>query len=165
VFSILEKRGFKILNTKYINAHNKINLICKKGHQIQTSWRSLKLNDFSCVECKYERMRGENHPRFKHGLSHKDRLDRNKSRIQHNEWKRNLLKIHNYKCYICGTSEKLVAHHKNGYNWDVENRYNLKNGVILCKYHHDSFHLKYGKGDNTEQQFLEFYENNQMYLL
>ena len=69
------------------------------------------------------------------------------------------------RCYICGSSKKISAHHKNGYNWDIENRYNIQNGVILCKEHHDSFHLKYGKGNNTEQQFLEFYENNQMYLL
>ena len=150
-FSELSQRGYIVLDDEYKNAHNKINLICKHGHNIQTSWRSLKLNNFGCVKCKYERYVGELHPAFKHGLSKEDRYDRNKCKIEHNNWKRQLLKIFNYKCNICGSSFKLVAHHKNGYNWDVDNRYNIENGVILCKDHHDLFHMRYGKGYNTEK--------------
>jgi hypothetical protein len=59
---------------------------------------------------------------------------------------------------------QLVAHHKDGFNWALDRRFDVDNGVILCKYHHNhgpnSFHSKYGNGDNTEAQFAEWIDSN-----
>lgn len=53
----------------------------------------------------------------------------------------------------------LVAHHLNGYNWDVENRFNLDNGITLCEDCHIEFHRIYGFGNNTKKQFEYFRDN------
>ena len=45
---------------------------------------------------------------------------------------------------------------ENGYNWDVKNRTNIKNGITLNKSIHNEFHKLNGKGNNTKAQFVEF---------
>lgn len=156
VFDHIESNGYKVISKKFLGVASKLDLICKNNHNVKVSYRSLKGNNFGCRVCFKERNRGENHHGYKHGMSDEDRRNRNLSRIYHNEWKKSLLKLYNFKCDICGSSNKMAAHHKNGYNWDIDNRYNVENGVILCKDHHDGFHLKYGKGWNTEDQYKEY---------
>lgn len=166
VFDILTTHNYTILSKEYKGANDKLSLKCINGHTIETSWRSLRQNNFGCQKCFHMNNRGENHARFKHGRSVEDRYNRNLCRIEHNLWKRELLKAFNYKCVICHHDRTLTAHHKNGYNWDIENRYNIDNGVILCKFHHNDFHKQFGKGDNTEEQFNIYYnEHRPMYLL
>lgn len=156
VYEDIESKGYKILNRNFRNVSNKLCLECSNNHTIHVSYRSLRGNNYSCFKCSRESKRGENHHNYIHGLSKEHREDRNKCRVLHNEWKRSLLQIFRYKCNICSDSTKLAAHHLNGYNWDIENRYNIENGVILCKYHHDKFHNLYGRGNNTSNQFDEF---------
>lgn len=158
VRDLVESKGYKIVNCDYQNVFDKISLKCPSGHLVSVSIRSFKQNEGRCKQCACASIRGENHPRFKHGRSKEDRSDRNKCRVQHNEWKRILLARYEYACVICHKKDgrRLCAHHLNGYNWDVDNRYNPDNGVILCKDHHDSFHRTYGKGNNTKEQFDAF---------
>lgn len=67
----------------------------------------------------------------------------------------------NYTCQMCGRrGGDLAVHHLNGYHWDVENRYNVKNGVTLCEECHKEFHSKYGYGHNTIEQFNEYANQN-----
>jgi hypothetical protein len=84
-------------------------------------------------------------------------------------------------CQFPGCLERrraqLTAHHKDGFNWAVDKRFDVDNGVLLCKYHHNtgpnSFHSKYGNGDNTKAQFDEWigansinaYNNRDLYLV
>jgi hypothetical protein len=62
--------------------------------------------------------------------------------------------------FICQICERrgleLNAHHMNGWDWCVEERYDLDNGTTLCKDCHTNFHDLYGYGGNTRQQFDEF---------
>ena len=62
------------------------------------------------------------------------------------------------KCHRRGGD--LVAHHLDGYNWCVEKRREISNGITLCEKCHHHFHLQYGFGDNTKKQFDEFMETN-----
>lgn len=67
----------------------------------------------------------------------------------------------NYTCRICHTvGGQLEVHHLNGYNWDVDNRYNPDNGITLCKTCHRDFHRVYGRGNNTTEQFNEYANQN-----
>ena len=63
-----------------------------------------------------------------------------------------------YTCQITGKKSNgdIVVHRINGYNWDVENRTNIENGITLNKDIHNEFHKIYGKGNNTKSQFVEF---------
>lgn len=61
-------------------------------------------------------------------------------------------------CVICKSKHRLHAHHLNGRNWDIENVENIDNGVAICEECHKEFHTLNGNGNNTKQQFEEFYK-------
>ena len=50
----------------------------------------------------------------------------------------------------------LAVHHLDSYNWCKDKRTDVTNGITLCDNCHDNFHLLYGKGDNTREQFEEW---------
>jgi len=56
----------------------------------------------------------------------------------------------NAKCFICGSSKKLQAHHKNDYRKYPEQRYDKNNIVILCNSCHNKYH---GKHKATEEEW------------
>lgn len=76
------------------------------------------------------------------------------------EWRNAVYKRDNYQCRLCGKRGRLNAHHLDGWNWAVDIRYSIQNGVTLCagkgKGCHDRFHKEYGNGDNTRYQFNDF---------
>lgn len=76
---------------------------------------------------------------------------------EYEHWRNFVFEKYQHTCDICNIKGgDLVAHHLNGYNWDIENRINVDNGVCLCKNHHKEFHNIYGYGNNTIEQFKEF---------
>lgn len=77
---------------------------------------------------------------------------------EYNKFIKSVLSRDNYTCQCCGykNNNTLEVHHLNGYNWDKENRTNVTNGITLCENCHDAFHSKYGKGNNTKEQFEEW---------
>ena len=66
----------------------------------------------------------------------------------------------NYCCDCCGlkrtNKNTLNAHHLDGWNWAKDKRLELANLVSLCEKCHESFHNKFGRGNNTKEQYLEF---------
>lgn len=156
VFFYIKSRGFSILSDEYKNAASHLKLKCPEGHIFNTSYRSFKNSKYGCRKCYVKKNSGKNHHSYKHGMSKEYRLDRNKSKILNNAWKRKLLKRYGYQCDLCDGKNNLIGHHKDGYNWCIDRRYDVDNGVILCKRHHDSFHKQYGKGDNTNEQYRKF---------
>jgi len=76
------------------------------------------------------------------------------------EWRDKVFKRDRYTCQFCGEKGgKLEAHHINGFDTFVEQRVRVENGICLCQKHHDEFHIKYGKGGNTQKQLDEFLKN------
>ncbi len=64
-------------------------------------------------------------------------------------------------CKVCGKKScKKNVHHLNSYNWCIEGRTDVNNGITLCEECHKSFHQIYGRGNNTIYQFLEFVDKN-----
>ena len=64
---------------------------------------------------------------------------------------------YDYTCKCCGKrGGNLVAHHLEGYNWCIEKRFDVDNGVVLCDKCHKLFHKEYGYGNNTKEQFNIF---------
>lgn len=82
---------------------------------------------------------------------------------EYSDWRDSVREKYNYECIISGNknkpTDKIKVHHLNGFNWDIENRFNINNGVCLSNSVHEEFHRIYGKGNNTREQFEEFYFN------
>ena len=76
---------------------------------------------------------------------------------EYKEFIKKVLARDNYTCQCCGQySKDLEVHHLNSYNWYIEGRTNETNGITLCRECHKKFHLLYGLGDNTKEQYEEF---------
>lgn len=104
----------------------------------------------------------EKSPRWNPSLTDDER-EKNISRHSDSEYigliKQVLLRD-NYTCKCCGKyGGDLNVHHLNGWNWDLGNRYSPDNAITLCLKCHKDFHVIYGKGNNTLQQFNEFINN------
>lgn len=115
-----------------------------------------------CKKCGYNKFSGENNHFYNPNLSDEDRED-SIYRFRNPLYKNFIHKCFqrdNYTCQITGKKSRgdIVVHHINGYNWDIENRTNVDNGVTLNREIHKEFHKLYGNGNNTKFQFKEFIE-------
>lgn len=113
-----------------------------------------------CKKCGYKNFSGENNHFYNPNLTKEDREDRN-YRFRnplYSTFIQQCFKRDDYTCQISGKKSKgdIVVHHINGYNWDVNNRFNIDNGITLNKEIHKEFHKMYGKGNNTKEQFIGF---------
>lgn len=99
---------------------------------------------------------GENNPRWNPNIDH-DKTERMNS-PEYREFNKIVRAKCNHQCFCC--KEKLSGngdvHHLNSHDWDVENRLNPNNAVLLCDNCHKKFHSIYGYGNNTKEQFLEW---------
>jgi len=116
---------------------------------------------FCSKKCLYNfRFKGlkENHPRWKGGITQKNQEGRGS--LTYNEWRISVFKRDFYTCKNCLIKGKnLNAHHIE--NW-VENeslRYEIDNGVTLCKTCHSNFHSLYGQKTN-KIMLIEFLTKN-----
>lgn len=101
------------------------------------------------------RKKKENHPRWISTLSNKERDRRRDTR--HKEWSAAVLKRASYKCEICLSKGELHAHHLDGYREFPSKRYDLENGVCLCKNCHCDFHKAKGFTRTTTSDFYLFF--------
>ena len=84
----------------------------------------------------------------------KDRRADNETTV----WRREVFELDNYTCRCCGTKKSpFNAHHLNGWNWAIEQRHDVNNGLTLCENCHILFHKNYGCGNNTKEQYQEFF--------
>ena len=99
---------------------------------------------------------GENHPKWNPNRTKDQRIRERKTAVDRN-WKISVIIRDGRSCAVCGDSKsKIVVHHMNSYHWDIKNRYNPDNGVVMCDSCHKDFHKKYGYRNNTEKQFHEY---------
>ena len=130
---------------------------CKKCSNIWTTKACQLLNKekYHCVEC----MRLA---QINSDLTEEDRREK-RDHMEGKEWKKAVYKRDNYICQYCKNKESkpLIAHHKNSWNWDKENRFNIDNGVTLCEKCHKEFHSIYGYGDNTKEQYEKWIKSKQ----
>ena len=100
---------------------------------------------------------GENNYNWKGGVSTKNMVDRSSSFWK--ECKAKVLKRDNYKCVICGVNnKKLQAHHLKSFSDYPKLRFDISNGVTICKNCHEEFHNRYGRKRFTEIDFRNFRE-------
>lgn len=79
--------------------------------------------------------------------------------VDHVRWSRAVRRRDGYTCRSCGIKKQpryMHAHHIDSYDWAIELRLDLSNGVTLCDTCHIDFHTRYGKGSNTRAQWEEW---------
>lgn len=152
----LKDNGCKLLSKDYNNMHEDIIFIAKCGHEHKTSLDSFKRSKHKkCPKCTNKCMSGENAYNWNGGYDNEKTKFR--KTYEFKQFVKKVLKRDNYKCTICGYKNgRLNVHHLDGYNWCEGKRTSIDNGVTLCKDCHEEFHTKYGRGDNTKSQFIEW---------
>jgi 5-methylcytosine-specific restriction endonuclease McrA len=102
---------------------------------------------------------GENHPNYNHNKTDEEQLKDRYILGKHivDGFRNEIFQRDKYTCQVCGESgKKLNVHHLDGWNWAKDKRFDINNGITLCKECHNNFHKAYGYGDNTKEQFKEF---------
>jgi hypothetical protein len=138
---------------------------CDCGKSTYTNGASMRAGTSQSCGCLHlERISGENNPLYNPNKTEEERLlGRYILGNQVDEWRKEVYKRDYWECQVCGKhGGDLIAHHLDGWNWCVEKRVDLDNGVTLCPNCHTEFHIKYGYGDNTKSQFLEFQTQKQL---
>lgn len=128
-------------------------IIC--GNTLSTYKGSNKSNTGICRSC----YRGDKCHLWKPSITMEDR-ERDRVRFYnplHAEWRKKVFKRDGYDCQKCGQhGQKLCAHHIESYSKNKEKRYDINNGVTLCRSCHVVFHNKYGWFDSNRKDLNEF---------
>lgn len=121
---------------------------------------------FTCRQCENERVglqkRGENNRFWRGGISGES--DALRHRFEYKTWRTKVYERDNYTCQCCGKQGRLNAHHIYPFSLYEDLRYNIDNGITLCRDCHDStkdgsFHNVYGTHNNTVDQLKEYILN------
>lgn len=111
----------------------------------------------SSIKEARRKMVGEKHPNWNPNITDSERLVQ-RNTLENKIWKFEVKNRDNFVCRVCfdKSSGKLVSHHLMGYSYYPELRYDISNGVCLCRKCHNQFHKLYGRKNNNTIQFVEF---------
>lgn len=123
---------------------------------------------YRCPICSVKLVSGENNYRWKGGVSTEHEKIRHS--VEYRKWQKEVYKRDNYICQCCTTkTKKLEGHHLKDFATHEYLRFEISNGISLCKFCHNanatgSFHNIYGVFQKTEKE-LEEYINYKRKLL
>ena len=102
----------------------------------------------------YINFKGKNNPNYNSNLTDEERV-KNRDLIENINWRNLIFKRDNYKCKIC-ENKKIEAHHLNSYTNYPQERFNINNGITLCKDCHKSYHKTKGYKNATKEKYEEY---------
>lgn len=151
-YSMKEGQLYKGNDVNYV-------FICDSHGEFVKTWSSM-LQKTQCCACFRESVSGENSNFWNPFLTNKERIaskERYRDFPEYNIWRKQVFERDGYICQACGgKGDGLQAHHLDGYHWCVERRFDLSNGITLCRDCHSCFHNTYGYSNNKEKQFIEW---------
>ncbi len=106
--------------------------------------------------------KGKNHYRYNPRLTDEERMNNRYQLYGENQtsWRVRVFENDNYTCQLCKERAGVLnAHHLNSWDTFPEERFDIDNGITLCESCHKAFHVEYGYGENTKEQFEEFASN------
>jgi hypothetical protein len=107
---------------------------------------------------------GEKNGRWKGGV--KSENEKIRQSVEYKEWRNAIFARDNYTCQCCGEkSGDIEAHHIDNFSDNVDKRFDIDNGITLCKKCHNpiyegSFHNVYGTFNNNKEQLDEYIRIN-----
>jgi 5-methylcytosine-specific restriction endonuclease McrA len=148
----------ELLEKEYKNNSTKMIYRCCCGNVAETKWMHFK-RGHRCKQCKIIKLSGENSHNWNPNKTHYERIEK-RSFIEYKKWRHDVFKRDNYTCDICLIKGGCInAHHLLSYADNPNFRLELNNGITLCEKCHCDFHIAYGKGKNTQEQYNEFKKN------
>lgn len=148
-----ELSNMELLDDEYINSETSMRYKCKICEYQSTASVKTVINGSRCRKCSYEDISGKNNTRWSPYLTDEDR-EKGRMIRGYQKWRDDVVKRDSYICQICNKTNCLLnAHHLNSYDWCTEQRIDINNGITLCVTCHTSFHVQYGYGGNTKEQF------------
>ena len=140
---------------------------CDCGNSLVVRGSSLRNGNTNSCGClddeKRSTRKGENHPNWRFDLTKEQRQEDRKfnpSKIK--VFRESVYERDDYTCQCCGDRSGkghavvINAHHLNSFHWFKEGRYDVSNGITLCKKCHRKYHSIYNMKNNTKEQFKEF---------
>jgi len=119
---------------------------CKKWFVPRTN------NIFARLSCLNGKLGGESHfycsswckdsCSVYHSVKYPRGYAPNNSRPDQNDWRDLVLRRDNYKCVKCGSSNGLIAHHREGIRWNPIESADIDMGITLCRSCEKEVHSK-----------------------
>lgn len=121
-----------------------------------------KIKSCGCLikELASKRMKaatGDKNPNWRGGITEENLKIRSSS--EYKEWRNNVLERDNNICQVCGDDKELEVHHLYSFHDNENLRLEKDNGISTCIFCHQLYHMEYGYGNNTPQQFNNFLES------
>ena len=111
--------------------------------------KGLKLSKKEKEKIRLTTPRKENHYNWKGGITPEVMLIRNS--VEYKSWRKNVYQRDNYTCQICGKQKcYLHAHHIKSFADHPKLRFDINNGITLCKKCHYELHKKSSHCFNKE---------------
>ena len=142
---------------------------CECGGTIETSARNLnggRTKSCGCLQIEKVTQLGlsnigKNNPLYNHTLTDEERATTlfQRTSAQYKDIRNKTLKRDNFKCVVCRSNKRIVAHHLDGFDKHKDKRFDLDNLVTLCGDCHKEFHHAFGYGGNTREQFENYFKN------
>lgn len=185
VREILSKKGYTLLEDKYVNCTVPLRCVCSRGHETNIIFNQFLVGCSGCKTCQYEYLKIKNRKEERTSETEvlKDLRDSIKS------WKKEIASKYGYRCYLTKSNRDCVVHHLYPFknivedcckelnipllrtfgDYTIEQYNNLKNlviskhtldiGILLQRKVHTKFHAIYGVSNNTIEQLNEFIKN------
>jgi len=143
--------NYELLSEEYVNCYSKLEILHKFcGDVFQMSWNSFN-HGHRCPGCSIKNRSGENSGRWNPNLTDDDR-ENGRNCPENYQWRKAVLEHDKETCQKCGITKNLEAHHILPWALFPELRFEVENGITLCKTCHDRYHFvwKYGEGCNPK---------------
>lgn len=167
LFNIPLRHGSEAIKAQYIGEKGKVRKELARWNSIRNinSKKSRdKLIKFMQTKEYRDKQRmihlGDKNGMYNPNLTDEEReiMYKDKRGDEYDYWRRKVYERDLFTCQVTGEKSKgnIVAHHLDGYNWCIEKRFDIDNGITLKEDIHRLFHKIYGYGGNTREQFEEF---------
>jgi len=161
-FEIEQFGDITLLSTEYVNSGSKLEVKCSLGHityrsldDIRDSRKNQTITK-GCIFC-FKDYKGSDHHLYKSHLTEEERnSDRNFNPLL-KVWRLDVYERDGFTCRKCGDNigGNLIAHHILPYALYPELRFDVDNGLTLCKRCHIRYHKVWGKGEGCNHKTMK----------